>query len=105
MRFRRVAVIGVVALGLMVTACAETPRVDVQAPLDRVAAVIARNPVLQTLFGNEWVSLVVLDPADAEPQRYLTGGEWRPWFAHAGETADALPPTVDLSDTSITISC
>jgi uncharacterized protein YggE len=35
MRFRLVVVIGVVALGLVVTACGETPRVDVQAPLDR----------------------------------------------------------------------
>jgi uncharacterized protein YbcC (UPF0753/DUF2309 family) len=74
----------------------------VQAPLERVAAVVARNPVLQTLFGNEWVSLVVLDPATGEPHRYLTGGEWRPWFAHTSHASDALPSDVDLSDSSIT---
>jgi uncharacterized protein YbcC (UPF0753/DUF2309 family) len=74
----------------------------VQAPLERVAAVVARNPVLQTLFGNEWVSLVVLDPATAEPQRYLTGGEWRPWFAHAEQDTEAPSPAFDLSGSSNT---
>jgi uncharacterized protein YbcC (UPF0753/DUF2309 family) len=72
----------------------------VQAPLDRVAAVVARNPVLQTLFGNEWVSLVVLDPTSPEPQRYLTGGKWRPWFAHTAQEPGAISPVVDLSGSS-----
>jgi uncharacterized protein YbcC (UPF0753/DUF2309 family) len=58
----------------------------VQAPRTRVAAVIERNPVLQKLFGNGWVSLVVLDPADDEPQRYTTEGRWRPWFGDLAGT-------------------
>jgi len=52
----------------------------VQAPLTRVATVVQRNPVLQKLFGNGWVSLVVLDPSVGEPQRYTPEGRWRPWF-------------------------
>ncbi len=74
----------------------------IQAPLESVAAVVARNPVLQTLFGNEWVSLVVLDPANPEPQRYQTGGEWRPWFAHTAPDSGPLAPAVDLSHSTNT---
>ncbi|MCZ3389877.1 MAG: Na-translocating system protein MpsB [Actinomycetia bacterium] len=74
----------------------------IQAPLERVAAVVARNPVLQALFGNEWVSLVVLDPATSEPQRYLTGGKWRPWFANTAQDSEAVSPAVDLSHPPIT---
>lgn len=38
----------------------------VLAPPDRVANIIARNPILQRLFGNEWVALLVVDPATGE---------------------------------------
>lgn len=62
----------------------------VQAPLDRVGAVVERNPVLQKLFGNGWVSLVVLDPSLEEPQRYTPESQWRPWFTHEADS-DAPP--------------
>jgi len=44
----------------------------VEAPIERVGAVIEANPVLQRLFGNEWVHLVALDPETGRTQR------WRP---------------------------
>ncbi len=50
----------------------------VQAPLERIDAIVERNPVLQKLFGNDWIALA----ARAEPgrpwQRWTRGG-WRPW--------------------------
>lgn len=77
----------------------------VQAPIEQVSSVVDRNPVLQTLFGNEWVALVVLDPLTDTAQRYLTDGQWRPWFTEAPSTSAetaAGQPMVDLSDSSTT---
>jgi uncharacterized protein YbcC (UPF0753/DUF2309 family) len=48
----------------------------VEAPVERVEAVIAANPVLRKLFGGGWVTLVVLDPLTGERQRRLTDGGW-----------------------------
>lgn len=50
----------------------------VQAPLSRIDAIVARNPILQQLFGNDWVALAARDDADATWQRWTRGG-WRPW--------------------------
>ncbi len=50
----------------------------VQAPLARIDAIIARNTVLQQLFGNDWVTLAARErPAD----RWLrhTPRGWQPW--------------------------
>ena len=50
----------------------------VQAPLARIDAIIARNTVLQELFGNDWVTLAAREqPAD----RWLrhTPRGWQPW--------------------------
>ena len=76
----------------------------VQAPLDRVAAVIDRNPVLQKLFGNGWVSLVVLDPSGDEPQRYTPEGQWRPWFGHAKHSGATSGSTTTTAHTSLDVS-
>ena len=73
----------------------------VQAPLDRVAAVVERNPVLQKLFGNGWVSLVVLDPSRDAPQRYTPGSQWRPWFGDAADSADAPASATGESPASL----
>ena len=54
----------------------------VQAPVDRVMAVIQRNDILQTLFDNGWVALTVIDPDDERFLRYCAGGDWL-------DTADA----------------
>lgn len=48
----------------------------VEAPLARVDAVIARNGILQTLFGNGWVALQVLDPQTGRSLRRTREGAW-----------------------------
>lgn len=47
----------------------------VHAPVEKVERVIAANPILQTLFGNGWVNLVVIDPATGKAQRRRPDGE------------------------------
>ena len=50
----------------------------VQAPLDRIDAIVDRNTVLRHLFGNQWVGLAAREqPADPW-QRYTSHG-WKPW--------------------------
>ena len=50
----------------------------VQAPLDRIDEIIERNPVLQQLFGNDWVGLAAREDAEKPWQRWTRSG-WRPW--------------------------
>ena len=59
----------------------------VQAPLDRVAAVIERNDILQTLFNHGWVALTVIDPDDGRFLRYQPGLQWL-------DTAEQTPTPV-----------
>ncbi len=50
----------------------------VQAPLDRIDAVVDRNPILQQLFGNDWVTVAAReDPG--QPWRRWTHAGWRAW--------------------------
>jgi len=49
----------------------------IQAPRERVDAIIARQDTLQQLFDHQWVALVVMDPQrNNEYVRYRPGGEW-----------------------------
>ena len=54
----------------------------VEAPADRIAAVIEAHPVLQRLFGNEWVQLIAIDPETGSARRWRADGEVRgpSWF-------------------------
>ncbi|KAA1248968.1 DUF2309 domain-containing protein [Mycobacterium simiae] len=54
----------------------------VQAPLLRIDMVIERNPVLQHLFGNDWVFLAAREHPGQDWQRWTRGG-WRRWDATA----------------------
>ncbi len=54
----------------------------VQAPLPRIDMVIDRNPLLQHLFGNDWVCLTAREQAGDDWQRWTRGG-WRRWDADA----------------------
>lgn len=49
----------------------------VEAPLDRVAAVVDAHPVLQRLFGNGWVQLVAIDPVTGLVRRWRSDTELR----------------------------
>jgi uncharacterized protein YbcC (UPF0753/DUF2309 family) len=50
----------------------------VYAPPARIAAIIARQQVLQRLFDHRWVSLVAIDPHDGSAHRYGGALTWIP---------------------------
>ena len=50
----------------------------VQAPLERIDEIVARNPILQQLFGNDWIALAARDEP-GEPWRRWTRSGWRTW--------------------------
>ncbi|WP_156686323.1 DUF2309 domain-containing protein [Mycobacterium sp. Marseille-P9652] len=54
----------------------------VQAPLQSIDSVIERNPILQHLFGNDWVCLAARENAHQDWQRWTRCG-WRRWDAAA----------------------
>src|SRR3546814_7941886 len=59
----------------------------VTAPLERLDAVVARNPILRDLFDGEWVHLVALpDPHTRPWLQRQPGGTWDP------VTVQATPP-------------
>ena len=57
----------------------------VQAPLARIDQIVERNPILQQLFGNDWVALAAREDADQPWQRWTRSG-WRAW-TEGGEQA------------------
>lgn len=61
----------------------------VRAPLARVEALVAKHRILQTLFGNGWVALLVADPATGRFLRRERDGSWRD-AAPAATPAPAL---------------
>ena len=52
----------------------------VQAPLERIDTIVERNPILQKLFGNDWVSLAAREKPGQPWQRWTRSG-WQPWCA------------------------
>ncbi|ULQ55884.1 DUF2309 domain-containing protein [Flavihumibacter rivuli] len=50
----------------------------VVAPTQQVGAIIAKHPILQTLFGNEWVKLLVKDPLTNRFYELGADLEWYP---------------------------
>ena len=73
----------------------------VQAPLERIDTVVERNPVLQQLFGNDWVALAARE-GSGHPWRRWTRNGWRPWEAGTPDTdtdTDAGTDTDTRGDT------
>ena len=50
----------------------------VEAPRARIDMIVARNPILQQLFGNDWVALAARAQPGEPWQRWTRAG-WRPW--------------------------
>ena len=50
----------------------------IQAPLARIDDVVDRNPILQKLFGNDWVGVAARESTEDDWQRWTRGG-WRSW--------------------------
>jgi hypothetical protein len=68
----------------------------VEAPVERLDAVIAANAVLRRLFGAGWVALVALDPTSGERLIRRPDGGWDA-LAALPAAAPALPSTGFLS--------
>lgn len=64
----------------------------VQAPLSRIDMIVERNPILQRLFGNAWVSLAARENPTQEWQRWTVAG-WRPWTEK-----NCTPATLDKKE-------
>lgn len=47
----------------------------IEAPRERLTAIIERQPLLEKLFNNRWVLLIACEPAEAQYYRY-DGGAW-----------------------------
>ncbi len=62
----------------------------VQAPLERIDMIVERNPVLQQLFGNDWVALAAREDAEQPWQRWTRAG-WRPWSEE--RSSESIQPT------------
>ena len=50
----------------------------IEAPLERIDTVIERNPILQQLFGNDWVTVAAREHP-GQPWRRWTRTGWRDW--------------------------
>lgn len=50
----------------------------VQAPLERIDTVVARNPILQQLFGNDWITVAARANPTQSWNRWTHAG-WRSW--------------------------
>ncbi len=50
----------------------------IEAPRERVAALIRKHAALQTLFHNQWVNLLALDPQNQSFHRYEPDSTWEP---------------------------
>jgi uncharacterized protein YbcC (UPF0753/DUF2309 family) len=48
----------------------------IEAPTSRISRVIGKHALLQSLYHNQWLNLVALDPVTFEVQRYRADGTW-----------------------------
>jgi uncharacterized protein YbcC (UPF0753/DUF2309 family) len=51
--------------------------VIIEAPLERISAIVARQNILQRLLGNRWINLVALDPVTMEFFQYHSTEDWQ----------------------------
>ena len=54
------------------------PLVIIESPAERVLEIIERHTVLQHLFNNAWVKLILWDHDLGAFQEYQPGGLWEP---------------------------
>ena len=48
----------------------------IYAPRENVSMIIHRQEILKTLFFNEWVHLIVIEPTENKAYQLQTTGEW-----------------------------
>jgi uncharacterized protein YbcC (UPF0753/DUF2309 family) len=67
--------------------------VVIEAPKDRIAAIVAKHDSVRKLVVNGWVYLVALDPHDGKAYRYRAPGTWHAETAFESSEKAASPAT------------
>jgi uncharacterized protein YbcC (UPF0753/DUF2309 family) len=67
----------------------------IQAPLERIDAIIQRHQVLQDLIGGKWMTLVGRSPGDEHWSIRSPGGTWMPWVP-ADESLDFTNASLEV---------
>jgi uncharacterized protein YbcC (UPF0753/DUF2309 family) len=70
----------------------------VQAPLEMIDAIVARNPGLRDLVGNEWIHIAARNGADEPWALRSPAGPWTVW--QPADTDDAGPSTTTTNGMS-----
>lgn len=63
----------------------------IEAPKERLTAIIGRQPLLEKLFNNRWVLLIACEPSEAQYYRYEDGG-WSVVADMAEQVGEATVP-------------
>ena len=50
----------------------------IEAPLERIAAIVKRHVILQRLTGNRWINLVAIDPDTKKFFHFRLTKDWQP---------------------------
>ena len=72
--------------------------VIVQAPIDRISAIVSGNQVLRDLFDNEWISLTARSTA-ADPWWTYTALGWAPTPTRMPDPTPTATPTLTRTET------
>jgi uncharacterized protein YbcC (UPF0753/DUF2309 family) len=67
----------------------------IQAPLERIDAIIQRNQVLQDLIGGKWMTVVGRSPGEDQWSLRTPGGTWTRWFP-ADDTVDHTKASLEV---------
>jgi uncharacterized protein YbcC (UPF0753/DUF2309 family) len=67
----------------------------IQAPLERIDAIIQRNDVLQDLIGGKWLTVAGRSPGDERWSLRSPGGSWTPW-SPADDTVDHTKASLEV---------
>jgi uncharacterized protein YbcC (UPF0753/DUF2309 family) len=67
----------------------------IQAPIERIDAIIQRNQVLQDLIGGKWMTVAGRSPGDEQWSLRTPGGMWTPW-SPADDTVDHTHASLEV---------
>jgi uncharacterized protein YbcC (UPF0753/DUF2309 family) len=67
----------------------------IQAPLERIDAIIQRNDVLQNVIGGKWMTVAARAPGDEQWSIRHPGGTWTPWVP-ADESVDYTKASLEV---------
>ncbi len=74
----------------------------VQAPLDRIEAIIRRNDGLRDLVENDWIRVIARKGPEERWAIRRRGGTWETWWPADVTTADPAPAKVASVDSEVT---